>query len=69
MIPSPQEIGKTAMVRDLACWTEDDGIHACGIRGLSKRVFRLLGDHEHESVADAMKCLVPAGSQARPLLA
>ncbi len=31
----------------LACWTEDDGIYSCG--------------HEHESVADAMRCLVPDG--------
>jgi hypothetical protein len=29
------------------CWTEDDGIHSRG--------------HEHESVPDAMKCLVPDG--------
>ncbi len=34
-------------VRYLACWTEDDGIYSCG--------------HEHESVAEAMKCLVPDG--------
>ena len=34
-------------VRYLACWTEDDGIYSCG--------------HEHESVADAMRCLVPDG--------
>ena len=32
-------------VRYLACWTEDDGIYSC----------------EHESVAGAMKCLVPDG--------
>ena len=31
----------------LACWTDDDGIYWCG--------------HEHRSVADAMKCLVPDG--------
>ncbi len=31
----------------LICWVEDDGIYSCG--------------HEHESVADAMKCLVPDG--------
>ena len=31
----------------VACWTEDDGIYAC--------------IHEHESVSDAMKCLVPDG--------
>jgi hypothetical protein len=31
----------------LACWTEDDGIYSCG--------------HEHGSVADAMRCLVPDG--------
>jgi hypothetical protein len=30
-----------------ACWTEDDGIHSCG--------------HEHESVPDALKCIVPDG--------
>jgi hypothetical protein len=35
------------MVRYLACWTEDDGIYSCG--------------HAHESVADAMRCLVPDG--------
>ena len=34
-------------VRYLACWTEDDGIYSCG--------------HEHETIADAMKCLVPDG--------
>lgn len=34
-------------VRYLACWTEDDGIYSCG--------------HEHESIADALKCLVPDG--------
>ncbi len=34
-------------VHYLACWTEDDGIYSCG--------------HEHESIADAMKCLVPDG--------
>ena len=37
----------TPLVRYLACWTEDDGIYSCG--------------HEHESIADAMKCLVPDG--------
>lgn len=31
----------------VSCWTEDDGIYSCG--------------HEHGSVADAMKCLVPDG--------
>ncbi len=31
----------------LACWTEDDGIYSCG--------------HSHETVADAMRCLVPDG--------
>lgn len=31
----------------VACFTEDDGIYSCG--------------HEHESVADAMNCLVPDG--------
>ncbi len=31
----------------VSCWTEDDGIYSCG--------------HEHENVADAMKCLVPDG--------
>lgn len=31
----------------LACWTEDDGIYSC--------------DHEHASVAGAMRCLVPDG--------
>jgi hypothetical protein len=31
----------------MACWTEDDGICSCG--------------HEHRSIADAMKCLVPDG--------
>jgi len=31
----------------LACWTEDDGIYSCG--------------HEHESVAQAMRCRVPDG--------
>jgi hypothetical protein len=33
--------------RYAACWTEDDGIYSCG--------------HEHETIADAMKCLVPDG--------
>lgn len=31
----------------LACWTEDDGIYWCG--------------HNHQTVADAMSCLVPDG--------
>ena len=31
----------------VACFTEDDGVYSCG--------------HEHESVADAMNCLVPDG--------
>src|SRR5262245_33409466 len=31
----------------VSCWTEDDGIHSCG--------------HEHETIADAMKCLLPDG--------
>jgi len=31
----------------VACWTEDDGIYSC--------------DHEHASVAGAMRCLVPDG--------
>jgi hypothetical protein len=31
----------------IACWTEDDGIYSC--------------DHEHASVAGAMRCLVPDG--------
>jgi hypothetical protein len=31
----------------LICWTEDDGIYSCG--------------HEHVSVSDAMRCLVPDG--------
>lgn len=31
----------------VACWTEDDGIYSC--------------IHEHGSVSDAMKCLVPDG--------
>jgi len=35
------------MVRYLACWTEDDGIYSCG--------------HDHESVADAMRCRLPDG--------
>ena len=38
---------KTLGIRYLACWTEDDGIYSCG--------------HEHESVADAMRCLIPDG--------
>jgi hypothetical protein len=35
------------MIRYAACWVEDDGIYSCG--------------HDHESVADAMQCLVPYG--------
>lgn len=31
----------------VACWTEDDGIYAC--------------EHEHATIAEAMKCLVPDG--------
>ena len=31
----------------VACWTADNGIYSCG--------------HEHPSVRDAMKCLVPNG--------
>ena len=31
----------------VACFTEDDGVYSCG--------------HEHESIADAMNCLVPDG--------
>ena len=34
-------------VRYVACWTEDDGIYCCG--------------HQHKTIADAMKCLVPDG--------
>jgi hypothetical protein len=49
-------------IRYLACWTEDDGIYSCGHPGSSaSAVFACWGDHEHESVADAMKCLVPDG--------
>jgi hypothetical protein len=33
--------------RYAACWTEDDGIYFCG--------------HKHETLSDAMKCLVPDG--------
>jgi hypothetical protein len=33
--------------RYIACWTEDDGIYFCG--------------HEHETIAESMKCLVPDG--------
>ncbi len=33
----------------LACRVGDDGIYSCG--------------HEHESVADAMHCLVPDGGE------
>jgi hypothetical protein len=36
-----------ATVRYVACWTEDDGIYYCG--------------HEHESIVEAMTCLVPGG--------
>ena len=38
---------KTNMPRYVACWTEDDGIYFCG--------------HQHETVTDALKCLVPDG--------
>ena len=31
----------------VACFTEDDGVYSC--------------EHEHESIADAMNCLVPDG--------
>jgi hypothetical protein len=31
----------------VVCWTEQDGIYGCG--------------HEHVTIADAMKCLVPDG--------
>jgi hypothetical protein len=31
----------------VACFTEDDGVYSCG--------------HKHDSVAEAMKCLVPDG--------
>ncbi len=31
----------------VACWTENDGIYSCG--------------HRHQSVRDAMLCLVPDG--------
>jgi len=31
----------------VACLTRDDGVYSCG--------------HDHESIADAMKCLVPDG--------
>ena len=31
----------------VACFTEDDGVYACR--------------HEHESIADAMNCMVPDG--------
>ena len=34
-------------VRYAACWTEDDGIYYCG--------------HLHQTVAEAMSCLVPDG--------
>jgi hypothetical protein len=36
-----------AGVRYVACCTKDDGVYSCG--------------HEHESIADAMNCLVPDG--------
>jgi len=36
-----------ACTRYVACFTRDDGVYACG--------------HEHESIADAMNCLVPDG--------
>ena len=35
------------MIFYVACWTEDDGIYSCG--------------HSHQSVRDAMNCLVPDG--------
>jgi hypothetical protein len=31
----------------VACWTEDDGVYAC--------------EHEHVTIADAMRCLIPDG--------
>lgn len=34
-------------IRYRACWTEDDGIYSCG--------------HEHESIREALGCLVPDG--------
>jgi hypothetical protein len=34
-------------IRYVACWTEDDGIYFCG--------------HEHKTIAESMKCLVPDG--------
>ena len=36
-----------AGIRYVACFTRDDGVYSCG--------------HEHESIADAMNCLVPDG--------
>jgi hypothetical protein len=42
-----QSPGGSGQLYYLACWTEDDGIYSCG--------------HEHGSVADAMRCLVPDG--------
>jgi hypothetical protein len=38
---------KNMVPRYIACWTEDDGIYFCG--------------HQHETIADALKCLVPDG--------
>jgi hypothetical protein len=35
------------MIFYVACWTEDDGVYSCG--------------HSHQSVRDAMNCLVPDG--------
>ncbi len=43
----PPSARDTDRLSYLACWTEDDGIYSCG--------------HEHESIAEAMKCLVPDG--------
>jgi hypothetical protein len=37
------------MVRYATCWVGEDGIYSCG--------------HEHESVADAMQCLIPNGGE------
>jgi hypothetical protein len=37
------------MVRYATCWVGEGGIDSCG--------------HEHESIADAMKCLVPNGGE------
>lgn len=36
-----------ATVHYVACWTEDAGIVSCG--------------HEHESIAEALECLIPDG--------